>query len=83
MRLDKWLYYSRFYSSRFMSKKACIDGDVLVNKIKKYNASYSVTVSDIITIIKKQKLIIVKVIKLPNNRIASKFLNNIYEIIKI
>ena len=37
----------------------------------------------IITIIKKQKLIVIKVIKLPNNRIASRFLNNIYEVIKI
>jgi len=83
MRLDKWLYYSRFYSSRFMSKKACIDGDVLVNKIKKHNASHLLTVSDIITIIKKQKLIVVKVIKLPNNRIASNLLNSIYEVIKI
>ena len=66
-----------------MSKKACIDGDVLVNKIKKHNASHLLTVSDIITIIKKQKLIVVKVIKLPNNRIASNLLNSIYEVIKI
>ena len=33
MRMDKWLYYARIYKTRKKSSKACVEGDVMVNKL--------------------------------------------------
>ena len=46
MRLDKWLYYARVYKTRVRSNKACTEGEVLVNKLKKYNSSYNLSTND-------------------------------------
>ena len=81
MRLDKWLYYARLYKTRVRSNKACTEGEVLVNKLKKYNSSYNLSTNDIITIILDNKIKIIKVLKLPKTRISSKKVNEIYEII--
>ncbi|MBI29010.1 MAG: hypothetical protein CFH21_00249 [Alphaproteobacteria bacterium MarineAlpha5_Bin11] len=81
MRLDKWLYYCRIYQSRCKSKNACLEGNILVNKIKKYNSTYMICKNDIITLIKNQKVKIIKVLNLPKNRISPKKVYNYYEII--
>ncbi|MBD41873.1 MAG: hypothetical protein CFH22_01263 [Alphaproteobacteria bacterium MarineAlpha5_Bin12] len=82
MRLDKWLFYSRFFNTRAKSSEACSSGNILVNKIKKYNSSYNVSINDIITLAKDQKVNIVKILKLPKNRISPKDTKLTYEQIK-
>ena len=81
MRIDKWLYYSRLYKTRNKSSKACVEGDVMVNKLKKSNTSYSISTNDIITLIQNKKIKIIKVLKLPENRITRKNIDKTYEII--
>ena len=81
MRLDKWLYYSRLFKTRSDSQKACFNGDVLVNKIKKINYDYKISKKDIITLIKKNKIYIVEVVLLPVKRISSKEIGKIYKLI--
>tara|TARA_B100000131_G_C17956969_1_gene548809 strand:- start:582 stop:830 length:249 start_codon:yes stop_codon:yes gene_type:complete len=82
MRLDKWLFYSRVFNTRAKSSEACSSGNILVNKIKKYNSSYNVSISDIITLSKDQKVNIVKILKLPKNRISPKDVDLTYKKIK-
>ena len=81
MRIDKWLYYARLYKTRSKSSKACVEGDVMINKLKKRNTSYKVSANDIITLIQNKKIIIVKVLKLPENRVPAKNIDKTYEII--
>ena len=46
MRIDKWLYYARIYKTRSRSAKACLDGDIMINKLKKNNSSFNVSIND-------------------------------------
>jgi len=81
MRIDKWLYYARLYKTRVKSLKACKEGDVMVNKLKKCNISYNISANDIITLIQNKKIKIVKVLKLTENRVHAKNIDKTYEII--
>ena len=81
MRLDKWLYYARVYKSRIKSQNACKEGEILVNKIKKNNFNFKISINDIITLILNNKTYVIKVIMLPENRISSKSINQTYELI--
>jgi len=81
MRLDKWLYYSRFCKTRAGSNSVCNNGDVLVNTFKKFNSSYNLLINDIITLIKDEEIKVIKVLSLPKNRISPKEVNKIYEIL--
>tara|TARA_B110000014_G_C20061530_1_gene552867 strand:- start:112 stop:360 length:249 start_codon:yes stop_codon:yes gene_type:complete len=81
MRLDKWLYYSRFCKTRTGSNSVCNNGDVLVNKFKKFNSSYNLLINDIITLITDEEVKVIKVLSLPKNRISPKEANKIYEIL--
>ena len=80
MRLDKWLYYSRWYSTRNRSQIACIDGNVLVNKIKKNNFNFKISKNDIITLIKDHKIYVFKIIMIPTKRISNKDKDRIYKV---
>ena len=82
MRIDKWLYYARIYKTRKKSSKACVEGDVMVNKSKKHNTSFKISTNDIITLIKNKKIKIIKVLKLPENRVPAKNIDKTYEIIQ-
>jgi len=82
MRIDKWLYYVRLYKTRIESNYACGNGYVLINKLIKNNSSYKISISDIITIVKNHKTIIIKVLKLPEKRISPKIINSTYKLIK-
>ena len=81
MRIDKWLYYARLYKTRSKSSKACVEGDVMVNKLKKHNTSIKLSTNDIITLIQNKKIKIIKVLKLPENRVPVKNIDKTYEII--
>lgn len=80
MRLDKWLYYSRWYSTRNKSQNACIDGNVIVNKIKKNNFNFKVSKNDIITLIKNHKTHVFQIIMIPSKRISVKNKGEIYKV---
>ena len=81
MRIDKWLYYARLYKTRSKSSKACVERDVMVNKLKKHNTSFKLSTNDIITLIQNKKIKIIKVLKLPENRVPVKNIDKTYEII--
>ena len=82
MRLDKWLYYSRFFKTRAISHNICIDGSVLVNKYKKFNSSYNLCINDIITLIANKEIKVIQVLKIPKNRVSPKDTNEIYRVLK-
>ena len=48
MRLDKWLYYSRFCKTRAGSNSVCNNGDVLVNTFDNYMEFAKFVVGDLI-----------------------------------
>ena len=53
----------------------------MVNKSKKHNTSFKISTNDIITLIKNKKIKIIKVLKLPENRVPAKNIDKTYEII--
>ena len=81
MRIDKWLYYARIYKTRSISTKACLDGDIMINKLKKNNSSFNVSINDVITLIKEDNVKTIRVLNLPNNRVSAKDTDRMYKII--
>ena len=81
MRADKWLYYARIYKTRSKSTKACLDGDIMINKLKKNNSSFNVSINDVITLIKEDNVKTIRVLNLPNNRVSVKDTDRMYKII--
>ena len=81
MRADKWLYYARIYKTRSKSTKACLDGDLMIKKLKKNNSSFNVSINDVITLIKEDNVKTIRVLNLPNNRVSAKDTDRMYKII--
>ena len=81
MRADKWLYYARIYKTRSRSAKACLDGDIMINKLKKNNSSFNVSINDVITLIKEDNVKTIRVLNMPNNRVSAKDTDRMYKII--
>lgn len=49
IRIDKWLWYARFFKTRTLASKVVSGGHVRVNGTKIAKSSYAVTVGDVLT----------------------------------
>lgn len=49
LRIDKWLWYARFFKSRSLASKICEKGAVRVNKQAIKKAHYALKVGDVVT----------------------------------
>ena len=50
IRLDTWLWYTRFYKSRSLSSKAILNGKLRVNSNKIIKPAFKVKINDVLTI---------------------------------
>ena len=64
LRVDKWLWYARFFKSRTMASKFCVGGRLRVNNIIVKKAHYPISVGDVLTFPKGQSIRVVKIEKL-------------------
>lgn len=68
IRLDKWLWYARFFKSRGLASKAVTGGHVRVNGDKVVKASYVVGPDDVLTFAQAHRIRVVQVVAVGNRR---------------
>ena len=78
MRIDKFLWATRFFKSRNLAAISCKKGNIKLNGIKA-KASKEVYISDEILVRKNQIFYNIIIIDLPNNRISNKKISNYYK----
>ena len=78
MRIDKFLWATRFFKSRSLAAISCKKGKIKLNGIKA-KASKEVYISDEILVRKNQIFYNIMIIDLPNNRISNKKISNYYK----
>ena len=78
MRIDKFLWATRFFKSRNLAAISCKKGNIKLNGIKA-KASKEVYISDEILVRKNQIFYNIMIIDLPNNRISNKRISNYYK----
>jgi len=67
-RIDKWLWYARFYKSRSLCAKQVSEGKVSVNDVKISKPAHGVLVGDVLTFTKAEQSRIIKVLDLGTRR---------------
>ena len=78
MRIDKFLWATRFFKSRSLAAISCKKGNIKLNGIKA-KASKEVYISDEILVRINQIFYNIMIIDLPNNRISNKKISNYYK----
>ncbi|MFQ5764192.1 MAG: RNA-binding S4 domain-containing protein [Rhodospirillales bacterium] len=67
-RLDKWLWYARFFKSRSLATRFCASGRLRVNGAVVSKAHYGLRVGDVLTFPKGRDVRVVKVLELGRRR---------------
>ena len=67
-RLDKWLWYARFFKSRSLATKFCASGKPRVNEAVVKKAHHAVHVGDVLTFPKASYIRVVRVTALGTRR---------------
>jgi len=78
LRIDKFLWATRFFKSRSLAAISCKKGNIKLNGFKA-KASKEVYISDEILVRKNQIFYNIMIIDLPNNRISNKKISNYYK----
>ncbi len=67
-RLDKWLWYARFFKSRSLATKFCASGRLRVNEQAVKKAHHALHVGDVLTFPKARHIRVVRVVDLGTRR---------------
>jgi ribosome-associated heat shock protein Hsp15 len=67
-RIDKWLWYARFYKSRSLCAKQVSEGKVCVNDVKISKPAHGVVLGDVLTFIKADRPRVIKILDLGKRR---------------
>ncbi|MBM3517892.1 MAG: RNA-binding S4 domain-containing protein [Alphaproteobacteria bacterium] len=67
-RLDKWLWYARFFKSRSLACRLCAAGRVRINGISAKKASAVIRLGDVITFVQGPRVRVVRVVDLGGRR---------------
>ena len=67
-RLDKWLWYARFFKSRSLATKFCASGRLRVNEQGVRKAHHGLHVGDVLTFPKARHIRVVRVVDLGTRR---------------
>jgi ribosome-associated heat shock protein Hsp15 len=62
IRVDKWLWYARFYKSRSLAAKKVSEGKIRVNSVKVSKPAHAVLVGDVLTFVKADRVRVIKVL---------------------
>lgn len=68
LRLDKWLWFARFFKSRSLAARHCADGHVRVNGTRATKAHVTVRVGDVLTFAAGARIRVVRVRALGRRR---------------
>ena len=67
-RLDKWLWYARFFKSRSLATRVCAKGGIRVNGQRVGKAHHGLKVGDVLTFPKARQIRVVRVVGLGTRR---------------
>ena len=68
LRLDKWLWYARFFKSRSLASHICVAGKVRINKTRVVKAHTAARVGDVLTFPQAKRIRVVRILALGNRR---------------
>ena len=68
LRLDKWLWYARFFKSRTLATKLCQSGRIRINGTVMNKSKTPICEGDILTFPKGSNIRIIKILKLGDRR---------------
>jgi len=68
LRLDKWLWYARFFKSRSMAARVCADGRVRINGTRALKAHATVHDGDVLTFPAGARIRVVRIVALGTRR---------------
>ncbi len=78
IRLDKWLWYARFFKTRSLASKVCGKGKVRVNGITVYKAHFIIRVGSVLTFPKAREIFVVRVEELGDRRGPAREAQSLY-----
>lgn len=68
LRLDKWLFFARFYKSRSLATRACEAGEIRIGGSVVRKANHRLRIGDVLTFSKGPYVRVIRVIRLPGRR---------------
>ena len=68
LRIDKWLWYARFFKSRSGASKLCAAGKVRVNRQIVAKAHHALRVGDVLTFPQGRRIRVVRIVALGTRR---------------
>ena len=78
-RLDKWLWYARFFKTRGLAQKACEAGRIRVNGRRITKAHRTVAPGDVLTFVQGRAVRIVRISAVPERRGPAPEAQRLYE----
>ena len=79
LRLDKWLWFARFFKSRTLAAKFCQTGRVRINKITIGKSKTLISEGDVLSFPKGSQICIIKILKLGERRGPALEAEKLYE----
>ena len=79
VRIDKWLWYARFFKSRTLAAKACTSGRIRVNGSALGKAHYVVKPEDVLTFASGTHIRVIRVVELGTRRGPAPEAQTLYE----
>ena len=79
MRLDKWLWHTRFFKTRSLAAKICQAGQVRVNGTLTKKAHYQIVPGDTLTFAQHDQIRVIKVTELLPRRGSAPVAQSCYE----
>jgi ribosome-associated heat shock protein Hsp15 len=64
LRLDKWLWYARFFKTRSLAARMCADGGVRIGSVTVTKAHHAVKPGDVLTFAQGRHIRVIKVLAL-------------------
>lgn len=79
IRIDKWLWWARFFKTRSLATKIITKGSVRVNSRRIFKPSVEIKVDDVLTFTSGKSLRLVKVLSLGERRVDYEEARKMYE----
>ena len=79
IRLDIWLWRSRFYKTRGLAQKACLKGHIRINRRRVVKCHYTLKEGDVLTLPHGKKIRVIRVVVIPERRGPASEAQNWYE----
>ena len=79
IRIDKWLWWARFFKTRSLSTKVISKGSVRVNSRRIFKPSAEIKVDDVLTFTSEKSVRVIKVLSLGERRVNYEEARKMYE----